>query len=130
MAKRREKGEKVFVLDTNVLVHDPEAIFKFPRHQIVIPLTVLEELDNLKRSTGDLGKNVRTAIRYLIEAKKTCRGNLNTGVMLPSNTLLRISTEMKKDFEIFEPSSNDNKILLTAFTPNPSVAEIFVIRDL
>ena len=130
MAKRREKGEKVFVLDTNVLVHDPEAIFKFPRHQIVIPLTVLEELDNLKRSTGDLGKNVRTAIRYLIEAKKTCRGNLNTGVMLPSNTLLRISTEMKKDFEIFEPSSNDNKILLTALQlADEGYRVVFVSKD-
>jgi PhoH-like ATPase len=114
MAKREKVREKIFVLDTNVLVHDPEAIFKFPRHQIVIPFTVVEELDGLKRSMGDLGKNARAVLRYLVEVKSSAEGTLSSGVMLPSNSLLRIAAEMKRDCKIFDASSNDNKILLTA----------------
>ena len=50
-------AEKIFVLDTNVLVHDPESFLKFPRHEVVIPVTVLEELDKMKCVPGELGRN-------------------------------------------------------------------------
>ncbi|MFN6991671.1 MAG: PIN domain-containing protein, partial [Fervidobacterium sp.] len=48
---------KNFILDTNVLVHDPEAIFSFEENNVFIPLPVIEELDKLKREHGRIGKN-------------------------------------------------------------------------
>ena len=113
---RSEKSEvKVFVLDTNVLVHDPEALYKFPRQQVIIPMTVIKELDGLKRAGGEVGKNARAAIRHLIEAKASGGGDFKNGVQLSSGSVLRIATEMKKDTAgLFDLSLNDNKILLTA----------------
>jgi PhoH-like ATPase len=58
-------GERVFVLDTNVLVHDPAAMFRFHEHDIHIPAAVIEELDSLKRGTSDVARNARQASRYL-----------------------------------------------------------------
>lgn len=131
MAKRETAREKVFVLDTNILLHDPEALYKFPRHQIVIPVTVLEEIDSFKRSPGELGKNARTAIRHLIQAKTTCQGNLCDGVMLPTKSLLRIATATKKDTTgLLDPSLNDNKILLSALLlVDQGYRVVFVSKD-
>ncbi len=131
MAKRQKEREKIFVLDTNVLLHDPEALYKFSRHQIIIPVTVLEEIDSFKRSPGELGKNARTVIRHLIEAKATGGGNLSTGVMLSSESLLRISTEIKKDaIGLLDVSLNDNKILLTALHfVDEGYRVVFVSKD-
>lgn len=115
MVKHAADKGKTFVLDTNVLVHDPEAIFKFPNNSVVIPLTVLEELDGLKRASGEVGKNARTAIRHLAESKMYKQGDFRSGIELPRHSHLRIATEVKKDVKrIFDLSVNDNKILLTA----------------
>ena len=56
---------QTFVIDTNVLLHDPEAISKFPAQNVVIPVTVLEELDKMKRLPNDLGLSLRAVFRYL-----------------------------------------------------------------
>ena len=53
----------IFVLDTNVLLHNPSAIFMFAEHEIVIPLSVIEELDHFKKNNDDNGRNARQAIR-------------------------------------------------------------------
>lgn len=50
-------AHKTFVIDTNVLLHDPNALLNFPRHHVLIPVAVLEELDKMKRLPNDLGKN-------------------------------------------------------------------------
>lgn len=55
---------KTFVIDTNVFLHDPQALFQFPHHHIIIPIAVLEELDKMKRLPNELGKNSRETIRY------------------------------------------------------------------
>lgn len=60
-----EVGVKRFVLDTNVLLHNPNALFVFKEHHVVIPFTVIEELDKLKRSNDDIGRNARECIRHL-----------------------------------------------------------------
>jgi|TARA_B100002049_G_scaffold220280_1_gene188662 PhoH-like ATPase len=57
--------KKVFVLDTNVLVHDPYAFLNFDEHDIILPMTVLEELDSLKDRRSDVSKDARVAIRAL-----------------------------------------------------------------
>ncbi|MGR9073106.1 MAG: PhoH family protein [Gammaproteobacteria bacterium] len=60
-------GKKLFVLDTNVLIHDPTAIFRFQEHDIFIPMIVLEELDKTKRGLSELARNVRQVSRFLDE---------------------------------------------------------------
>ncbi|HLO41792.1 MAG TPA: PhoH family protein [Phycisphaerales bacterium] len=56
---------KIFVIDTNVLLHNPNALFVFKEHDVVIPYTVIEELDKMKRKDDDLGRNARECIRHL-----------------------------------------------------------------
>ena len=56
---------KLFVLDTNVLIHDPLSIFRFAEHDVFIPMTVLEELDNHKKGTSDVARNARSVSRSL-----------------------------------------------------------------
>ncbi|MGF1682009.1 PhoH family protein [Photobacterium minamisatsumaniensis] len=58
-------GRKVFVLDTNILLHEPLAIYSFNEHDVVIPMTVLEELDRIKDSKRDVARDARVAIRAL-----------------------------------------------------------------
>ena len=71
---------KTFVIDTNVLLHNPNALFLFEENEVVIPLDVIEELDKFKGNTDDLGRNARTAIRVLDRLRE--RGNLSEGVTL------------------------------------------------
>lgn len=108
--------KKTFVIDTNVLLHDPEALLKFPRHHIVIPVTVLEEMDKMKRLPNDLGKNSRRAFRFLDSLNKLGKGDLHKGVTLENGSTLRILLEIKKEYEsTFSLAINDNKIILAAY---------------
>ena len=59
--------QKLFVLDTNVLMHDPASIFRFKEHDIFIPMIVLEELDHAKKGLTELARNVRQVSRFLDE---------------------------------------------------------------
>ena len=56
---------RLFVVDTNVLVHDPSALFRFKEHDIYLPMVVLEELDQGKKGLSDTARNIRQANRYL-----------------------------------------------------------------
>src|SRR4051795_13244300 len=69
---------KHFVLDTNVLLHNPNALFMFGDNEVIIPFDVIEELDKFKTGTDDLGRNARTVIRHLDRLRKL--GNLSDGV--------------------------------------------------
>lgn len=80
--------KKVFVLDTSVLLHDPNAIFRFEDNEVVIPFAVLEELENKKRSLDDVGRAARQAIRFLDQLRED--GKLSQGVRLPNGGELRI----------------------------------------
>ena len=71
---------EVFVIDTNVLIHRPDAILSFRDNEIILPLWVLEELDSLKTYSDERGRNARQAIRFLDETSK--HGNLNEGVKI------------------------------------------------
>ena len=108
--------KKTFVLDTNVLLHDPEAITKFPRHNVVIPVTVLEELDKMKRLPSDLGKNSRAIFRMLDSLHTLGSGDLHNGVRLENGSSVRIQLEIKTDFPYsFTLTLNDNRIILAAY---------------
>jgi PhoH-like ATPase len=69
---------KRFVIDTNVLLHNPNALFVFKEHDVVIPFAVIEELDKLKRMNDDVGRNARECIRHLDRLRS--RGRLIDGV--------------------------------------------------
>ncbi|MFW5443285.1 MAG: PhoH family protein [Methylococcaceae bacterium] len=60
-------NKKLFVLDTNILMHDPSSIFRFQEHNIFIPMVVLEELDRSKKGLSDVSRNVRQVSRFLDE---------------------------------------------------------------
>jgi PhoH-like ATPase len=66
------------VVDTNVLLHDPAALFVFQEHEVIIPVTVIEELDRFKRDEGDRGRNARQCIRHLDRLRTL--GKLTEGV--------------------------------------------------
>ena len=68
---------KTFVIDTNVLLHDPDCIGKFKQSDVVIPLVALEELDSLKRLSDELGKNARHVLRYVDGLKLKKSGDLH-----------------------------------------------------
>jgi len=61
------KGKRIYVLDTNVLMHDPTALFKFEEHDVFIPMMVLEELDNGKKGHSEASRNARQVSRFLNE---------------------------------------------------------------
>lgn len=65
MVKKKIDGKRLFVLDTNVLMHDPTALFRFDEHDIFIPMVVLEELDAGKKGLSEVARNVRQVSRYL-----------------------------------------------------------------
>ena len=67
MIKRIITGKRLFVLDTNVLMHDPTALFRFNEHDVFLPMMVLEELDNAKRGLSEVSRNVRQVSRTLDE---------------------------------------------------------------
>ncbi len=68
---------KTFVLDTNVLLHDPEALRRFEDNHVVIPIEVVEEIDRFKRDPTEKGRNARQVSRLLDELRE--RGNLSEG---------------------------------------------------
>ena len=73
---------KLFVLDTNVLIHDPTSIFSFAEHDVFLPMTVLEELDNHKKGTSDVARNARSVSRSLDQLMELNGHDLTQGVPL------------------------------------------------
>lgn len=124
--------KKTFVLDTNVLLHDTEAVFKFPHNHVVIPVTVLEELDTMKRLPSDLGRNSRAIFRSLDSLTKVGHGGtLHTGVNLENGSTVRIQIDIKTDYNsAFALSVNDNKIIMAAFLLHEHGEKVvFVSKD-
>ncbi|MDF2549726.1 MAG: phosphate starvation-inducible [Chlamydiales bacterium] len=122
---------KTFVIDTNVLLHDPEAILKFPRGDIIIPLTVLEELDEKKRLPGELGRNARAVVRLLASLKGTAKGNLHDGVKLENGSSIRIMIDAHlQAVPHLSLEINDNKIILAGhLLAEKGQKVIFVSKD-
>ncbi len=109
-------AKKTFVIDTNVLLHDPESFMKFPRHHVVIPVTVLEELDKMKRLPNELGKNSRAVFRLLDSLPTIGKGDLHKGIKLENEAIVRIQLEIKPDHtHVLALSLNDNRIIMAAF---------------
>lgn len=108
-----ENIRKHFVLDTNVLLHNPSAIFMFAEHEVVIPLTVLEELDRFKKNSDDTGRNSRQAIRQIDRLRQ--QGRLLDGVPLNDHggTLRLDRCDRSMEFAL-DLNEADNRILAVA----------------
>lgn len=78
-------GHKLFVLDTNILMHDPTAIYHFEEHDVYLPMVVLEELDNHKTGTSELARNVRQTNRMLVDLMSNAtHEQIVSGLPIPS----------------------------------------------
>ncbi len=108
---------KTYVVDTNVLLHDPRALSAFQENHLVLPLAVIEEIDDQKRRQDEVGRNAREVSRLMDELRG--RGSLAQGVPTPGGGSLRVELnhrEAGKGFpEILEAGKADNRILRVAW---------------
>ena len=83
------KPTKLFVLDTNVLMHDPLSLFRFEEHDIYVPMMTLEELDANKKGMSEVARNARQTSRLLDEIVSSCEACIAAGIALagPSHGL-------------------------------------------
>ena len=112
-----KKNKKVFVLDTNVLLHDPSSLFRFEEHDIYLPMVTIEELDNNKKGSSEVARNARQTHRYLEEIIAPA-SDLKNGCALKSETnphidgKLFLQTEtISYDLPILAGVKADNQIL-------------------
>ncbi len=107
---------KLFVLDTNVLLHDPTAMLRFDDNDVILPIAIIEELDRFKKQPEMTGRNARQVSRMLDELRQ--RGHLTHGVMLEHGGMLRVAlcdrdTLRELPAEL-EGDKADNEILAVA----------------
>jgi PhoH-like ATPase len=108
--------KKNYVLDTNVLLHDPHAIFRFEDNNVIIPIYVIEEVDQFKREGSERGRNARSIARLLDELRER-GGSLAKGVGLDSGGTLRVAVPTKRLTlpSAIDHTAMDQAILQTAF---------------
>lgn len=95
--RERYKGKKLFVLDTNVLMHDPLSLFQFEEHDVFLPMITLEELDGHKKGLSDVARNARQVSRYLDQLLAHTNGKIVDGIEL--NALGHIEASGKLFFQ-------------------------------
>jgi PhoH-like ATPase len=125
--------KKNYVLDTNVLLHDPQAIFRFEDNNVIIPIYVIEEVDQFKREGSERGRNARSIARLLDELRER-GGSLSKGVALDSGGVLRVAVPSKRLTlpSAIDHTAMDQAILQTAFDVRENDAgrvTIFVTMD-
>lgn len=111
-------SSKLFVLDTNVLLHDPSSLFRFEEHDIYLPMITLEELDNNKKGVSEVARNARQTSRYLEEIMGIDIVDLNKGCSLNSpvnphvsGSLFLQTNPIEYDLPMLAGSIADNQIL-------------------
>src|SRR5207237_138956 len=105
---------KNYVIDTNVLLHDPSALFKCKENNVIVPIYVVEEIDKFKRDLSELGRNARQVSRDL-DAFRAEGGSLTEGVPLEGGGTLRVLfTQKELPRELMNGHLADNRILALA----------------
>lgn len=136
--------KKNYLLDTNVLLHDPNSLVSFQDNNVLIPIEVLEEIDRFKRESSELGRNARTVSRLLDGWRS--QGHLGDGIRLPGGGLFRIVLDRPSVNPLPDgpasPSTNgthglartvDNRILARALSvrdADPSLPLVVVTKDI
>ncbi len=122
---------KTFVLDTNVLLHNPNAIFLLQDNEVVIPFDVIEELDKFKTGNDDLGRNARTVIRHL--DKLRAGGNLAEGVPVKeTGGIVRVVLPQERPLSPgLTANSPDNRIISVAYALHREGKRVvFISKDI
>ena len=147
MRTRPRDGQRLFVLDTNVLMHDPTSIFRFEEHDVYIPMIVLEELDAHKKGLSEASRNVRQVSRFLDDMMRDAtKEAIDKGLPLPnefsgnhgqkpSTGRLFFQTRQLANVlpDSLPGSGNDNAILaqtLALQNERPDVRVILVSKDI
>ncbi len=107
--------KKIYVLDTNVLLQDPQAIFSFQDNEVVIPAVVLEEVDSKKRYMDEIGRNARHVSKLIDNLRQV--GKLHEKIPLYTGGSLRIELNhrsFQQLQDIFVEKTNDNRIIAVA----------------
>lgn len=125
--------KKTYILDTNVLLHDPQCIYKFEDNDLLIPIYVIEEIDQFKRDAGERGRNARAVVRNL-DSLRESGGCLSDAVPVGEGGSLRVHVPTKRPTLAIalNPQSGDHAILQTAIDvrdANPDKRTIFVTMD-
>jgi PhoH-like ATPase len=125
--------KKTFVLDTNVLLHDPQALFQFQDNDLIIPITVIEEIDRFKKDQSETGRNARHVSRILDGLRK--KSPLVKGVVLEGGGSLRVDLYTEEAMKRLPPElrvdQGDNRMLAVAMTLKETCncPVIFVTKD-
>jgi len=124
---------KNYILDTNVLLHDPNSILNFQEHNVLIPIEVIEEIDRFKRESTERGANARTVSRTLDSLR--AQGRLSEGVNLPNGGRLRIIFQDKSQHNHLTIGDNnvDSRIVALAICEqkaHPKHATVLITKDI
>lgn len=126
-----KSSQKLYVLDTNVLMHEPESIYKFQEHTVFIPLRVLEELDSHKRGPNEIARNARQAHRYLDELLSTINiTELDKGIPLGKHGKLLFQTFEKEHSKVADNEIIEVTRQLRDDLKSADVAVILVTKDI
>ncbi len=123
-------SDKFFVLDTNVLLHNSQAITSFVDNTVILPMTVIEELDKFKKNNDELGRNARHVIRTLDGLR--VQGSLGKGVRTEGGGIVRITMEKEEaNGTCIDLNIPDNRIIATAYNLlKQGKRVIFVSKDI
>src|SRR5215472_1461665 len=123
---------KHFVLDTNVLIHDPRALLSFADNEVVVPIFVIEEIDNFKKEASERGRNAREVAR-LLDGLRADGARLSDGTPLPNGGRLRVASAARSvPTTLRESQIADHLILMVALDvrdANKADPTIFVTKD-
>ncbi len=112
--------KKTMIIDTNVLIHAHDAILKLDDNDVVLPMTVIEELDGLKKGSGEVAYSARKALKLIDSLRKNGKPNgddLSTGVHLPSPSKGTLRIVPDEDIApCLRKDSPDNRIISLAFS--------------
>jgi PhoH-like ATPase len=139
------KGKRIYVLDTNVLMHDPTALFKFEEHDVFLPMQVIEELDSGKKGTSEASRNARQVSRFineLIEAQGADKIASGLTLTRPNGLQLRgvqsigrlqFQTGALENRKLGDDKLPDNDIInaiLALKQADPGAPVVFVSKDI
>ncbi|HYG06695.1 MAG TPA: PhoH family protein [Stenotrophomonas sp.] len=139
------RGKRIYVLDTNVLMHDPTALFKFEEHDVFLPMQVIEELDNAKKGMSEVSRNARQVSRFLDELLEGANAEqIQAGIVLnqPQGVQLKQQGQIGKlhfqtrpvapgrTFGEVLPDNNILAAVLLLREENPGVPVVLVSKDI
>lgn len=126
---------KNYILDTNVLLYDAQALFKFSENNVIIPIPVIEEIDHFKKDVSETGRSARQTSRYLDELRQ--RSAVTSGIRLDNGGMLYVKMStgsvLKRLPEELQDRTNDNLILAIALEVKENshdIPTVFVSKDI